>query len=71
MIDRISDDVYLIAWIPPDTTIARNIVMGQRKGKDTEPVDIFKDFEIDYTGDDKDETPGDQGMSPGIMRDEQ
>ncbi|KAL7530022.1 LOW QUALITY PROTEIN: hypothetical protein ACHAXR_003276 [Thalassiosira sp. AJA248-18] len=40
--DQIYDFVYIIMCFPSDTKIARNIVMGQSKGKNTEPVDIFK-----------------------------
>uniref|UniRef100_A0A7S4EKH3 Uncharacterized protein n=1 Tax=Pseudo-nitzschia australis TaxID=44445 RepID=A0A7S4EKH3_9STRA len=39
---RFSDDVYIMVCIPSDAIIARNIVMGQGKGKNVEPVDWFK-----------------------------
>mmetsp|Transcript_3999 Transcript_3999/g.8863 ORF Transcript_3999/g.8863 Transcript_3999/m.8863 type:complete len:644 (+) Transcript_3999:154-2085(+) len=40
--DRFEAQVYLLVCIPSDTKMARNIVMGQGKGKNIEPVDSFK-----------------------------
>jgi len=42
LVERFESDVYLLVCIPSDTKIARNIVMGQGKGKNIEPVDEFK-----------------------------
>jgi hypothetical protein len=42
LIDHLKYDVYLMVCIPSDAIIARNIVMGQGKGKNVEAVDYFK-----------------------------
>jgi hypothetical protein len=39
---KLLEDVFLVVTIPTDTRTARNLVMGQSKGKDVEPVDYFK-----------------------------
>mmetsp|Transcript_19025 Transcript_19025/g.42330 ORF Transcript_19025/g.42330 Transcript_19025/m.42330 type:complete len:518 (+) Transcript_19025:413-1966(+) len=40
--DNLKDDVFLLVGITSDTKMARNIVMGQGKGKNMEPVDELK-----------------------------
>ena len=42
LVDQFSSFVYVILCFPSSTKIARQIVMGQSRGKDTEPVDMFK-----------------------------
>ena len=42
MLDYIIEHVYLLVCVPETATIARNIVMSQGKGMDTEPIDDFK-----------------------------
>lgn len=42
LLEKIRNDVRVNMFIPSDTITARNMVMGQRKGKDIEPVDEFK-----------------------------
>lgn len=42
LIDHFLEDVYVMLCEASDTIIARNIVMGQGKGKNVEPVDFFK-----------------------------
>jgi len=36
------EDAYLVIQVPSDSRTARNMVMGQGKGKNMEPVDVFK-----------------------------
>jgi len=42
LLDFIIEKVYLLVCIPESAAIARNIVMGQGKGKDNEIIDDFK-----------------------------
>eukprot|EP00980_Cylindrotheca_fusiformis_P015783 scaffold4590_cov112-Cylindrotheca_fusiformis.AAC.1 len=42
LLDFIIENVYLLVCVPENAAIARNIVMGQGKGKDNEPIDDFK-----------------------------
>jgi uncharacterized protein with ParB-like and HNH nuclease domain len=42
LLERFGDDVYVMVFIPSDTIMARNFIMGQGKGKNIEPVDEFK-----------------------------
>jgi len=42
LLDFIVEKVYLLVCIPETASIARNIVVGQGKGKDNEPIDDFK-----------------------------
>jgi hypothetical protein len=42
LLDYIKESVFIMVSIPTDTRMARNMIMGQGKGKNTAPVDIFK-----------------------------
>jgi hypothetical protein len=42
IIDYLQDRVYFLVCITASSRIARNIVMGQGKGKNNEPIDDFK-----------------------------
>ena len=42
MLDYMKENAFIMVSIPTDTRMARNMVMGQGKGKDTAPVDMFK-----------------------------
>ena len=54
-LDYIIEHVYLLCCVPETATIARNIVMGQGKGMNTEPIDDFKGLVcFRYTSDEKD-----------------
>lgn len=41
-LDYLIEHVYLLCCVPETATIARNIVMAQGKGMNTEPIDDFK-----------------------------
>lgn len=41
-LDYMVENTFMLVCIPESATIARNIIMGQSKGKDTEPIDDFK-----------------------------
>jgi len=41
-LDYLLENVYLLVCIPESDYIARNIVLGQSKGMDNEPIDDFK-----------------------------
>ena len=54
-LDYVIEHVYLLCCVPETATIARNIVMGQGKGMNTEPIDDFKGLVcFRYTSDEKD-----------------
>ena len=42
LLDYIKESVFIMVSIPTDTRMARNMIMGQGKGKNTAPVDTFK-----------------------------
>lgn len=42
LLDYMIENTFMLVCIPESPTIARNIVMGQGKGKDNEPIDDFK-----------------------------
>lgn len=42
LLDFMIENVYLLVCVPENAAIARNIVMGQGKGKDHEVIDDFK-----------------------------
>lgn len=42
VLDYLIEHVYLLCCVPETATIARNIVMAQGKGMNTEPIDDFK-----------------------------
>ena len=54
-LDYVIEHVYLLCCVPETATIARNIVMGQGKGMNTEAIDDFKGLVcFRYTSDEKD-----------------
>eukprot|EP00956_Cyclotella_meneghiniana_P005873 scaffold7699_cov21-Cyclotella_meneghiniana.AAC.1 len=56
LVKKMLSFVFMIVCTPSNTKIARNIVMGQSKGKNTEPVDIFKGLVcFNNISDDKDQ----------------
>jgi hypothetical protein len=42
ILDYIKESTFIMVSIPTDTRMARSMVMGQGKGKDTAPIDMFK-----------------------------
>ena len=42
LLDFMIENTFMLVCVPESATIARNIVMGQGKGKDNEPIDDFK-----------------------------
>lgn len=42
ILDYLKENVFMLVCVPEDSRMARNLVMGQGKGKNNEPIDDFK-----------------------------
>jgi len=72
LIDYLQESVYFLVCSTVDSSIARNIVMGQGKGKNNEPIDDFKGlvcFRAILTEEDQEEvfSKWDELASPDVV----